>query len=83
MSKKPPLSGTVTADPASEITGVLMERPDDAHPGEPIPLPEPEGGWPADEFTGKGGSYVRDPFTGLRSPAVPAPETPDAAASDE
>jgi hypothetical protein len=36
------------------------------------PLAEPEGGWPADEFTGKGGSYVRDPFTGIRTPA---PET--------
>ena len=38
------------------------------------PLPVPEGGWPADEFTGKPGSYVRDPFTGKRSPA---PATPD------
>lgn len=32
-------------------------------------MPEPEGGWPTDEFTGKAGSYVRDPYTGLRSPA--------------
>ena len=36
------------------------------------PLPVPEGGWPADEFTGLGGDYVRDPLTGKRSPAVPA-----------
>lgn len=36
------------------------------------PMPVPEGGWPADEFTGKGGSYVRDPYTGLRTPT---PET--------
>lgn len=35
------------------------------------PLPVPEGGWPADEFTGLGGSYVRDPFTGIRSKASP------------
>lgn len=34
-----------------------------------VPMPEPEGGWPADEFTGMGGSYVRDPFTGVRSRA--------------
>lgn len=31
------------------------------------PMAEPEGGWPADEFTGKPGSYVRDPYTGVRS----------------
>lgn len=45
-------------------------------------MPEPEGGWPADEFTGKGGTYIRDPYTGLRRPAdAPAPATdqPDAA----
>lgn len=41
---------------------------------EPIPMPEPEGGWPADEFTGLGGSYVRDPFTGVRSRVMPEPE---------
>lgn len=33
-------------------------------------MAEPEGGWPADEFTGKPGSYVRDPYTGIRSPAA-------------
>lgn len=36
---------------------------------ERTPLPMPEGGWPADEYTGLGGSYVRDPYTGIRSPA--------------
>ena len=40
------------------------------------PMPEPEGGWPADEFTGIGGQYVRDPLTGKRSKA---PEVPEAA----
>jgi hypothetical protein len=45
------------------------------------PLPEPAGGWPRDEYTGKSGSYVRDPFTGIRRPAVdtaaaPAADTP-------
>ncbi len=34
------------------------------------PLPIPEGGWPADEFTGEAGKFVRDPFTGVRSRAV-------------
>jgi hypothetical protein len=44
-------------------------------PGEVLtPMAEPEGGWPADEFTGKGGNYVRDLFTGVRTPAVPAAE---------
>lgn len=33
------------------------------------PLQEPDGGWPADEYTGKPGSYSRDPFTGVRTPA--------------
>lgn len=41
----------------------------DPQPVEPVPISEPEGGWPADEFTGVGGSYVRDPLTGVRSPA--------------
>lgn len=31
------------------------------------PMPEPEGGWPADEFTGQAGSFARDPYTGKRS----------------
>jgi hypothetical protein len=34
------------------------------------PMAEPEGGWPADEFTGVAGRFVRDPFTGVRSPAA-------------
>lgn len=46
--------------------------------GERVPMAEPEGGWPADEFTGKGGSYVRDPFTGIRTPT---PETAAALAA--
>lgn len=36
-----------------------------------VPMAEPEGGWPADEFTGEPGHFVRDPFTGLRSRAMP------------
>lgn len=38
-------------------------------PEERKPLPVPEGGWPADEFTGLDGRFVRDPYTGLRSRA--------------
>lgn len=37
-----------------------------------LPMAEPEGGWPADEFTGEPGHFVRDPFTGVRSRAVVA-----------
>lgn len=36
------------------------------------PMPAPAGGWPPDEFTGKYGRYVRDPFTGIRSVAPDA-----------
>lgn len=74
MTKTMFKNGHVAADPASPIAGVPSTRPDDAHPGERLPMPEPEGGWPADEFTGHGGSYVRDPFTGLRSRVVPDAE---------
>ena len=30
------------------------------------PMAVPAGGWPADEFTGKAGSFERDPYTGKR-----------------
>jgi hypothetical protein len=36
---------------------------------ERLPMPVPEGGWPADEFTGLPGCFVRDPYTGVRSRA--------------
>lgn len=36
-----------------------------------VPMEEPEGGWPADEFTGVPGNFVRDRFTGVRSRAMP------------
>ena len=79
MSKKKFPMGSVTLDPASEIPGEIGERPDDADPGEPMPMPMPAGGWPADEFTGLGGSYVRDAFTGVRSRYEPvAAGTPSA-----
>ncbi|CAM8626931.1 hypothetical protein MCEMSHM24_02700 [Comamonadaceae bacterium] len=54
---------TTTADAAATAA---------AQPAERTPMAEPEGGWPADEFTGKGGSYVRDPYTGIRTPVDPA-----------
>ena len=41
----------------------------EAQDGAAKPLPVPEGGWPRDEFTGKPGRFVRDPFTGKRRPA--------------
>lgn len=79
--KNKPTSPVATE--ATDIPGDVLQRPDDAHPGTALaPLGaaayppgavmlEPEGGWPPDEFTGKGGSYVRDPLTGVRSPAQP------------
>ena len=30
---------------------------------------EPPGGWPRDAYTGHYGRFVRDPLTGVRSPA--------------
>lgn len=49
------------------------------------PMAMPEGGWPADEFTGQAGSFERDPFTGKRrrveEPTQPAkPRAPRNAA---
>lgn len=67
MAKK----SDVTVDPLSPLPGVVSEREDGPDLGVAIPMPEPEGGWPADEWTGKGGSYVRDPLTGVRSQVVP------------
>lgn len=33
--------------------------------------------WPADEYTGRGGDYVRDPVTGVRTRVSP-PDAPGA-----
>lgn len=63
------------------VDGVVGYQPDEAEASGRLPMPEPEGGWPADEFTGKGGNYVRDPYTGVRSKVEPPPE-PAADASD-
>lgn len=41
---------------------------------------------PRDEYTGIGGSYIRDPLTGKRTPAPaepPAPEAAEPAAKDK
>ncbi|OGA98123.1 MAG: hypothetical protein A3E79_11745 [Burkholderiales bacterium RIFCSPHIGHO2_12_FULL_61_11] len=64
MAKK----DAVKVDPESEIPGVVVQM--EGEPGERLPMAIPEGGWPADEFTGQAGSFVRDPFTGVRSRAV-------------
>lgn len=53
----------------SGATGADMQvQTTDATAVAPKPLEEPEGGWPADAFTGLPGRFVRDPFTGVRSP---------------
>jgi hypothetical protein len=67
---------TVNVNPAD---AVLVASPTGPLPGEMLqPMPEPEGGWPADEYTGKAGQFVRDPFTGIRTPT---PETAAALAA--
>lgn len=71
MSKKNAVfDGTVTNTPGARTQPVAGAPLVEAL----VPMPEPAGGWPADEFTGLGGSYVRDRFTGLRSAAATATE---------
>jgi hypothetical protein len=41
---------------------------------EPQPVEQLADGWPADEFTGVGGNYVRDAVTGRRTRAEPVAE---------
>lgn len=63
MAKKDGL----TVDPTSEVPGTVEAMA--GEPAERLPMPEPEGGWPADEFTGVDGRFVRCRFTGVRSKA--------------
>ncbi|MFA5901702.1 MAG: hypothetical protein WC829_21600 [Hyphomicrobium sp.] len=58
-------SGADRAVVATVIAGEVV----DVREHLPVPMPEPEGGWPADEFTGMDGRFVRDRFTGVRSRA--------------
>lgn len=60
--------------------------PDTAVTEVQTPAPPAAGGnwpgrdWPADQYTGIGGDYVRDPVTGIRTPAPkPPPESQRAA----
>lgn len=49
------------------------------------PMARPEGGWPADEFTGQAGTFERDPYTGKRrrveEPTKPAEPRSERAAA--
>ena len=63
MSKK----DVVGVDPKSQVPGTVEAMADE--PDERLPMDEPEGGWPPDEFTGVDGRFVRDRFTGVRSRA--------------
>lgn len=63
MAKK----DAVSVDPISPVAGTVEDMA--GEPAERLPMPEPEGGWPADEFTGMDGRFVRDRFTGVRSRA--------------
>lgn len=58
----------------SRVTTTNVEA--EAAAGAREPLPVPPGGWPPDEFTGQSGRFVRDPFTGVRSPAPPDEDEP-------
>lgn len=66
MATKTPKPDTPT--PTNPDMAAMVEA--QAQANEQPVMAEPEGGWPADEFTGKPGSYVRDPYTGIRSPAA-------------
>ena len=63
MAKK----DVVGVDPKSQVLGTVEAMADE--PDERLPMDEPEGGWPPDEFTGVDGRFVRDRFTGVRSRA--------------
>lgn len=67
MGKATDKPGTADAGTVGDVTKVVTQ----AEAAALQPLPVPEGGWPADEFTGLGGDYVRDPYTGVRSRANP------------
>lgn len=65
MAKK----DAMTVDPKSPVPGTVETMEGEPGLGEQMPMPEPEGGWPPDEFTGVDGRFVRDRFTGVRSRA--------------
>ena len=58
------------APPPNEVAAAEGAADAEALADERVPLQEPEGGWPPDEYTGQAGVYVRDPFTGIRKPLV-------------
>jgi len=62
------VDGVPAVDPAGAVfaPGAPTNTPGDMLQ----PMPEPEGGWPPDEFTGLDGRFVRDRFTGVRSRAL-------------
>lgn len=46
------------------------------------PMKEPEGGWPPDEYTGMAGTFIRDPYTGKRTPEVEPPSAQEQPTAD-
>lgn len=66
----------VSVDPAAGADTTVMVETESGQVVDVQAMPErspmavPEGGWPADEFTGESGRFVRDPFTGVRSRAA-------------
>ncbi|HEY1102983.1 MAG TPA: hypothetical protein VGE70_06110 [Burkholderiaceae bacterium] len=75
MSKtpKPEALPTTEAQPTEAAAPAAPAAP------ERQPMAMPKGGWPPDEFSGIGGEFIRDPYTGKRSrkPGTePPPPTP-------
>jgi hypothetical protein len=69
MAAKKPTAEADAAD--TTATGVATDvGAATDQPQERQPLPVPDGGWPADEYTGVAGTFVRDPYTGIRTPLV-------------
>jgi len=69
MAAKKPTAEADAAD--ATATGAATDTgTDTTQPEERQPLPVPDGGWPADEYTGVAGTFVRDPYTGIRTPLV-------------
>lgn len=79
MSKTKPETTAETTSTAAEtaVTPAVSEQQ---------PMPVPKGGWPLDEYSGKAGHYVRDPFTGVRRRVADAngkPAAPNEGASPD
>ncbi len=66
--------------PQAAAGAALPATSDQAAPTAPVQASAAHQDWPRDQYTGIGGDYVRDPVTGIRTPAPkPPPESQRAA----